>query len=466
MLFLIIRKEIVHNVLSFRFVVTYALLFCLILLAMFLMSNDYRARFQEYTAAVSKERAQLDKLERVEDPSELFQEFQRATFTGVRQPGNLSILARGLEGNLPTQVSSAGWIRFLSSEERLDKNVLFEVFQAPDFAYVINIVMSLLSLLFVFDAVCGEKEQGTLKLLLSNSVPRDIVLVGKWIGGYVSVVAPFSVAVLGGFAYIYVTGTLDLADDSLTRFALIFALSLLFISACFTLGLMISALTHRPATALLVSLLVWICWILVVPNIAPVAARLIGPVPARQVIDAEKQAIDRESQLLLEGIRKRKVYGDQNEAEKIQLDAERRKNKLEEFYQDRMKSQISLSQNLARLSPSASFLFSATRLAGTGPTLFAHFQKAKERFQKQHEEYRRDVFQELYRSGRAEFSQGRVQVKDRDWFQLDDLPRFRMFAETLSDSFNAALFDILLLAVFNVLFFMLAFVFFLRYDIT
>ena len=201
MLWLVIKKEVINNVLSFRFVVTYALLFCLILLAMLLMTSDYRDRFQEYNAAVNKERNRLDELRKIDDPSELFNEFQRTSFTGVREPRNLSILARGLEGELPNQVPATGFMRFLSSEDRLGKNMLFEIFQTPDFVYVINIVMSLLALLFVFDSICGEKEQGTLKLLLSNSVPRDVVLAGKWIGGYLSVIAPFSVAVLGGFAY-------------------------------------------------------------------------------------------------------------------------------------------------------------------------------------------------------------------------------------------------------------------------
>ena len=41
-----------------------------------------------------------------------------------------------------------------------------------------------------------------------------------------------------------------------------------------------------------------------------------------------------------------------------------------------------------------------------------------------------------------------------------------MFAESLDDSFDAALFDILLLAVFNVLFFMLSYTIFIRYDVT
>ena len=455
MLSLIIKKEIVHNVLSFRFIATYALLFCLVLLAMFLMTNEYRARLSSYATEVNKERAHLDEIEEIEDPSEQFRVFQRTGFSGMRPPQNLSILARGLEDSVPTRVSTHSWS--LRSGDRLNKNVLFDIFQTPDFVYVINIVMSLLALLFVFDAICGEKEGGTLKLLLSNPVPRDLVLLGKWIGGYVSVAAPFSVAVLGGFVYIYVTGSLEQGDDSLTRFALIYALSLLYISAFFTLGLMISALTHRTSTALIVSLLVWICWILVVPNLAPIVARLSQPVPSRQIIDMENQAIQQEGQLLMSSSRERGFY---REGEKIQEEIEQARNALEKFYQEKVRSQIARSQNLARLSPSASFLFAATRLAGTGPRLSDHFREARERFQQRHQEYRRGLYDNV------EWSRQGPIVVDPDWFKPSELPRFQLLEESLGDSFSVASFDMLLLVVFNVLFFMLAYSFFLRYDAT
>ena len=120
------------------------------------------------------------------------------------------------------------------------------------------------------------------------------------------------------------------------------------------------------------------------------------------------------------------------------------------------------SQNLARLSPSASFLFAATRLAGTGPRLSEEFQKARERFQQRHQEYNR----ELYSSDKIEWTRRGPKMKDPDWFNPDELPRFRLLEESLSDSFNAASFDMLLLVVFNVLFFMLSYAFFLRYDVT
>lgn len=454
MLFHIIKKEVVNNVLSFRFAITYALLFGLVLLAVILMANEYGARQREYASTYKKERARIDQLQRIEDPRGLLRAVGDMPFSGLRQPQSASILARGLEGEVPIEVPAQGAIRGLSGAERAGRNALREIFQAPDFAYVVNVVMSLLALLFVFDSVSGEKEQGTLKLLLAHSLPRDTVLLGKWIGGYISLATPFSVAVLAGFIYVYASGALN--ADGLWRFVLIYGLSLVYISAFFTLGLMISTLAHRTSTALLIALLVWICWILVVPNVAPVVARLAAPVPSRQVIESEKAAIAREADLLVAGISKRKVYGDEQESERIRRDAEGKMRKLDQFYSERLQVQIELTQNLARLSPSASFLFAATRLAGTGPVLAEYFDQAMTRYQHEHRRFRRELYAVTIGDDRRE----------SDWLRAEDLPRFSVALEQVADSLAAALFDVLLLLVFNVLFFMLAYTFFLRYDVT
>ena len=165
----IIKKEIINNILSFRFAISYVLLFALVLLAVFLMSNEYGTRQREYASISKKERAHIDQLQRIEDPRALFRAFSAVSFNGLRQPRSASILARGLDDEIPIEVPAYGAIRGLSSAERAGRNALREVFQAPDFVYVVNVVMSLLALLFVFDSICGEKDQGTLKLLMAHS---------------------------------------------------------------------------------------------------------------------------------------------------------------------------------------------------------------------------------------------------------------------------------------------------------
>ena len=457
MLSLIIKREIVSNVLSFRFIITHVLLFCLVLLSVFLMTNDYQARFQSYTTEVNTERDNLAAIDGIEDPDKQFSEFQRTGLTGVRQPKVLGILAKGLDAMLPTQSKTRAW--WSSGEDRLSRNLLFDIFQTPDFAYVVSLVISLLALLFVFDSVCGEKEQGSLKLLMSNAVPRDVVLFGKWIGGYLSIAAPFAVAALAGFAYVYIAGALPLGGEGTSRFAAIVLVSLLYISCFFTLGLMISVLTHRTATALLFSLMVWIAWILVVPNLAPVVARLAAPVPSRKVIDAEIKALGTRYRLVEESLRNRGNL-DPKKREELREEKDRRREMLEKFYRDKLSLQVGVSQNLARLSPSATYLFAATRLAGTGPALAEEFAHADQRFKESAQEYLNEIYREV------DWDSNGLRVKNQDWFSIEDLPRFDMVAEGLSDSLDAALTDILLLAIYNVVFFMASYLCFLRYDVT
>ena len=44
--------------------------------------------------------------------------------------------------------------------------------------------MSLMAILFSYDAVSGERERGTLRLLLTNSLSRPALIAAKWLGGY------------------------------------------------------------------------------------------------------------------------------------------------------------------------------------------------------------------------------------------------------------------------------------------
>ncbi len=70
-------------------------------------------------------------------------------------------------------------------------NIIYAFFPAPDFLYVVRVVLSLVALLFGFDQISREREQGTLKLLLSGPVSRARVLAGKWLGNFLSLAVPF-----------------------------------------------------------------------------------------------------------------------------------------------------------------------------------------------------------------------------------------------------------------------------------
>ena len=156
-----------------------------------MLTSDYKLRLQAYETSRSAHRDAISKIIAIEGKNQQVDELinNQGVYADLK-PQPLAIFVRGLEANLPTQVHTA---RFNSRkiDEDFYHNPFFALFATPDYGYIVNIVVSLLALLFVFDAICGEKERGTLKVLLANSVPRDLVILSKWIGGYLCLVLPF-----------------------------------------------------------------------------------------------------------------------------------------------------------------------------------------------------------------------------------------------------------------------------------
>ena len=458
----LVRKEIANNVLSLRFIITFALFVALVLLSLFMLTSTYETARHNYEISRSSHLETLRAIEGREDQDQRFHDtvIEGDGLHGDRPPQPLSVFVYGLEANLPLQVTAGLWGSHTTNQAYY-RNPLFVLSATPDFGYIVNIVVSLLSLLFVFDAICGEKERGTLKLVLANAVPRDLVLLSKWVGGYISLIVPFLVAVLGGMTYVYATGAIGISGDTLERLVWLVGLSLLYISLFFGLGMLISARTHRSSTALVVALFVWVCWVLVIPNLSPVVARVLSPVPTFQKINAEKGAIRRETEIRLKRVNRNMLrYGKKAMAisEKIREEGESEIRKLERFYQDQLGGQIELSKNLARLSPSASFTFALADMAHTGSGLFSAFRHSFRRFEKEYREWGRDWHDRFHRNAGKELEDG--------WFELDLIPSLKPVQIRLDDTIDAVLMDVLLLGVLNILFFMLSYLFFLRYDVT
>jgi ABC-type transport system involved in multi-copper enzyme maturation permease subunit len=81
--------------------------------------------------------------------------------------------------------------------ESFDLSPMPALFPLMDWFLIVGVVMSLLALVFSYDAICGEREDGTLRLAISYPVSRSVLLLGKWTGGFLSLLLPFVTAWLG-----------------------------------------------------------------------------------------------------------------------------------------------------------------------------------------------------------------------------------------------------------------------------
>lgn len=119
----------------------------------------------------------------------------------------------------------------------------------PSLVTLSSLLIPLVALLLGFDAVVGERERRTLSLLLSMPLARWELILAKFIGRFI----PLAVAILAGiFAAVF------LQEDSSRAGLLSLILPSLLLGASFlSLGILISSLVVRQATASSLLITVW-----------------------------------------------------------------------------------------------------------------------------------------------------------------------------------------------------------------
>lgn len=379
----IVKKELLDNILSYRFPLFFLICAVLILVSLYVHDLDYNKRVRDYSEQVRLAGEELAAAR----PADLH--FGRVPLRGFLPPSPLAVFAAGFETSLPQfyEFNAEGP---KPGNTSVSEESVLSVFGQLDFLFIVQMVASLIVLLFASDMIAGEKEMGTLRAILANSTPRHTVLLGKFLGGFTAVWLPFLVVFLMGIIVLGVLSfPLGLAGMPL-RLTLILLASSVFLLAYYALGLLISASSARSRTALVAILLVWIVMQMAIPRLSDMIASVIHPIPtetlismqksvAAKTIDFEKgRELGREYEALFgrgtpfatdpEPASKRPEW----EAFKTEVEtraAERKAVQLrgiESAYQREKARQRTIALNLSLISPSAAFTRLMADLCGTG----------------------------------------------------------------------------------------------------
>jgi len=358
-------------------------------------------------------------------------------------PTPLGIFAKGLDENLsrPWEVEAVGVE--ISSERQKSLNDLFKLFTAPDLLYVIKVILSLCAMLFAFDIICGEKETGTLRQTISNTVKRPILIIGKWTGGFISFILPFFMAVLLGTIFITLSPMVDMNAQDWAKLGLFLLISVFYLAAFFSLGLLISCLTHRSSTSLVISLFAWAMLVFLIPNLGNILARQLVQIPTPQQLELKRGQIMNRVRFEMKRIPKTRP-----DFEKLQkaivLRAIAEGDQLDEDYRNRINSLVKVSQSITGLSPAPAFTLLATDIMGTGVAEERRLKKAAQDY--------KDLLVQLY--------------ADENWDEESEPPDFHYQRSSVKEILGqGGLSNCLILILFNVLFFTGAYVAFLRYDV-
>lgn len=121
----------------------------------------------------------------------------------------------------------------------------------------IGLAAPLLGIAFAFDAVNGERSQGTLPRLVAQPIHRDDVINGKFVASLVAItlVLLSVVLLISGFGLLRL-GIVP-AWSEVLRLTVWFLVTIAYVAVWLAFGLLLSVVVHRAATAALIGFGVW-----------------------------------------------------------------------------------------------------------------------------------------------------------------------------------------------------------------
>jgi len=502
MIWKIAKKEFHNNLLTFRFTFGTLILIFLVLAITLGSVKGFLNLREDYLLGTQANETKLTE-NRV---------YSTIEYEVTKPPEVLSILNLGVTNRLGNSVLMS--LRQIPTAEKkyAQENPLLNIFTSLDLTLVYKIVISLLAMLFAFDVISGEKEKGTLKLLIAQGASRFKVILGKYFGNMLTLLSSFFISLFIAFLIIILHFP-SLKTVDWMRILLFAGLTMFYMSLFFLFGLLISALTKKASHSLIFCLFVWILFVIIIPNLSTYLATVIKPVPPEKTLEAQIDELYSQTRTEL------RIWGENNRvsmktwgymssiegiyvlqrADKVTIDHfkkriafseplyKQRTDKIWAAKQDfyfKLRNQEKLATRLNRISPTGLFQEISEMIAGTDITNYERYIQQAALFREAVFNYleAKDAFQSLrfftvmeekdilpleeynkvnYRKPDGNY----YTIEDYESLNLSDFPRFSYQEETLSDIFPRVITLLFVLVLLNLIFFLGSAWAFYSYDV-
>ena len=446
----IAKRELYDNLNSLRFALATVLLLVLMLTNAVVHLREHPARTQVYhnttTEALKKLEGRSNDLYRLatEGPGLLYKAHSPLRFCAEGEEAFLSTHARG-ENYFSNIANVRPLWRLTYPQKTPNLRNIRPDFTTLDWAFIVGYVLSFVSILFTFDSISGERERGTLRLTLANPIPRHTVLVGKFLGAFISINIPFAVAVLMNLLLISTSNAVQLNAEAWGRLGILYGIVVLHTCLFTALGLLISAVARESGVSLVVLLLIWVSFVVFIPNtLASIGSRTSVPMTYREFWS--------------EGIRLgeevRKTYqdksGDSQTTPPVYVSGEYLTTEAEQYerftarYLNQQIAQGKRARAITRISPTAIVQHLFESFAGTGFERHLQFIENVQRYAREYREFVVDTDRADPESLHVIGIQEGMSQKP---VSPEAIPKFKDTL-SLSKDFNAAAMDLLLLVLF------------------
>lgn len=487
MLTTIIKREFIAHIQSLRF--SLALMLCvglMVLNALVLVHSTYQFERDVYRENITQEHQKL----RDNGAAGLRKLLLEGPGVLYKKPSELAFCAGFADNKLPDKVDTESKLVYMavhSEGRRIDKSFYWpwilsfptELKDAPllssfitiDWVFVIGVLLSLAAFLFTHDAIVGEKESGTLKLVMANSLPRHTLLWGKFWGALLVLIGVLILSVVLNLLIILVLAELSLDFSHAVRIAVMVFISVVYLAGCTSLGLLISAHSSTRRVSLTTVLFVWVSMVLLWPQTGKAIAELFHE-EAHELEHTKHVYEYGDGTFIWHPIRGHAFGLAQENNNRLDpafikkfssaLRSERTHHQeLENALLGRRVQQVNLAQNTVRVSPMGAYQYAMEAMAGTGLPRYRHFIDQARSYAQRFEESLLALDRTDSRSLHIPF------VKTGLSTQKVDLEQIPVFAENLSAASlaSSAIVDLALLGFFAVFTYLAAYLVWLRSSI-
>jgi ABC-type transport system involved in multi-copper enzyme maturation permease subunit len=278
-------KEFRNNIATAGFIVGLVLCLTLIPYTVFTGIITYKYRLAQYEVDVKA----------ADDVYMKSQVYSQVNPLLVKPVSPLMIFSKGISEQTGSKVKLDRKEKpvFSSDIVALNENPFMGGFLSLDFTTAIAILLSLLGVLFSYDMLSREKEEGTLKLALSNPVSRSTFFLGKLAGIFLTLVPILVLCFLVILLMLQLSSSVQFSAGDYGRIGLLLLASLVYFAFFVFLGGFISSRTKNSTASIILNLFIWCFLLFLLPNAAAWLGKNSTPVKDYSQLKFETSQIDK-----------------------------------------------------------------------------------------------------------------------------------------------------------------------------
>lgn len=441
-----------------------------ILLLLMLMS--FSAGVQNYKNAQAQYESGIQQHKQKLEQANYWMSIEQEVFL---PPQTLSVFINGLSNDAGRKIAVTRTNELFAQDSRYSDNPILAIFRTLDLEFMLTVLLPLFALVFTYSAINGERENGTLSLLFSNSVSRSTFILSKVSGTSIALITPVLIAFLLCLLLLPFIG-IPFQQADYIRIVLLFVAGIGHLLIYTFIGLGVSAVVRSSSSSFMIVLVIWILSVFILPRASVLIAGRSVEVPNRDAIIAQKNRYrmqlfdeDRPKLSQFKPTNSKDAQATMAEFQKMMstMSEERAKkvnelaSKLDEEYQNKRIYRDNLALSFSQISPTAVFQLILNKTSQTGINL-------SESFYEQAKDYK-TTFENFIQEKTGTKATGMIMIfetdEERPKLDISEIPEFTFKMPSISETVKNLQHQIILLLMYIATSFFWAFYGFIQSDI-